>query len=193
MAWRGSRLGFVAETRRFFAFEMPSAGFSCLYTFVPCFLLFVFRFAFISYFFPASRYVYLLRVTSSVQQPSVALSKLVLYSTCSFWLCHLYPTPTLLQLSCFSFVNFFFVALIFPVTFIFLFCYSIRYASIWFSYLESFAFAFSLSHCLWPQSFYLSRMNDQERHWGYGWCRWVERTVEWEDNNINMHRGARGG
>ena len=50
---------------------------------VPCFLLFVFRFSFLSFlfFFPASRYVYLLRVPSSVQQPSATLSKYVFYST----------------------------------------------------------------------------------------------------------------
>ena len=38
-----------------------------LLAFVPCFLLFDFLFSLI--FFPASRYVYLLRVPSSVQQP----------------------------------------------------------------------------------------------------------------------------
>ena len=43
-----------------------------LLAFVPCFLLFVFRSSFLSFliFSPASRYVYLLRVPSSVQQPS---------------------------------------------------------------------------------------------------------------------------
>ena len=34
---------------------------------------------------------------------------------------------------------------------------------------------FSVS--LWPQNLYLSRMKNQEGHWGYCWCRWVERTV----------------
>ena len=43
-------------------------------------------------FFPASRYVYIIRALSSVQQPSATLSKYVIYSTCSFCLCHLYPT-----------------------------------------------------------------------------------------------------
>ena len=64
--------------------------------FVPCFLLFVFRFSFLSFlnFFPSSRYVYVLRVPSSVQHPSATLSKYVFYSTCSFCLCHLYPTPS---------------------------------------------------------------------------------------------------
>ena len=44
--------------------------------FVPCFLLFVFYFI-LSYFFPASRYVYLLRVPSSVPQPSATPRKYV--------------------------------------------------------------------------------------------------------------------
>ena len=56
-----------------------------LLAFVPCLLLFVFLF-FLFYFFPASRYVYLLRVPSSVEQPSATLSKYVFYSTCSFCL-----------------------------------------------------------------------------------------------------------
>ena len=60
-----------------------------------CVLLPTFRFSFFFsflIFFPASRYVYLLRVPSYVQQ-SATLSKYVFYSTCSFCLCHLYPTP----------------------------------------------------------------------------------------------------
>ena len=55
---------------------------------------FSFFFSFFSYFFPASRYVYLLRVPSSVQQPSATLSKCVFYSTCSSCLCHLYHAPS---------------------------------------------------------------------------------------------------
>ena len=38
-------------------------------------------------------------------------------------------------------------------------------------------------HCLWPHNLYLSRLKNQEGHWGYYWCRWVERTVYCEDNN----------
>ena len=88
MVWQGPRLGFVAETGRFVAMETPWVRFSCLLAFVPCFLLFVFRFSFLSFlnFFPSSRYVYVLRVPSSVQQPSATLSKCVFYSTCSFCL-----------------------------------------------------------------------------------------------------------
>ena len=58
-----------------------------------------------------------------------------------------------------------------------MFCSRTRYASTWFAYLDSLArFGFSLSHCLWPQNLYLSTMKNQEGHWGYCWCRWVERT-----------------
>ena len=49
--------------------------------FVHCFLLFVFRFSFLFlFFFLASRYVYLVRVPSSVQQPFATLSKYVFYT-----------------------------------------------------------------------------------------------------------------
>ena len=86
-----------------------------------------FFFSFFSYFFPASRYVYLLRVPSSVQQPSATLSKYVFYSTCSFCLCHLYPTPSRNSLFFIRLV-FFFVALVSRVTF-FLLCSRAQYAS----------------------------------------------------------------
>ena len=86
-------LGIVAETGKFVAVETPWVRFSCLLDFVPCFLL-SFFFFFFSDFWPASRYIYRLRVLSSVQQPSATLSKYVFYSTCSFCLCHLYPTPS---------------------------------------------------------------------------------------------------
>ena len=68
-----------------------------LHDFVPCFLLFVFRFSSLSFliFFPASGDVYLLRVPSSAQQLSATLSKCVFYSTCSFCLLrHSYTTPS---------------------------------------------------------------------------------------------------
>ena len=54
---------------------------------------FSFFFSYFCYFFPPSRYVYLLGVPSSVQ-PSATLSKNVFCSTCSFCLCHLYHTPS---------------------------------------------------------------------------------------------------
>ena len=63
-------------------------------------------------FFPASRYVYLLRVPSSAQQPSAILSKYVFHSKCSFCLLyHLYPTPSRNSLVFYSFCVFF-IALI---------------------------------------------------------------------------------
>ena len=68
------------------------------YDFLACLLpclasYFSFFFSLFPFFFPASRYVYLLCAPSSVQHPSAALSKCLFYSTCSFCLCHLYPTP----------------------------------------------------------------------------------------------------
>ena len=66
-----------------------------------------FFFSLFSYFFPASRYVYLLRVPSSVQQPSATLSMYVSYSTCGFCLCHLYPTPSRNSFVFYSFSIFF--------------------------------------------------------------------------------------
>ena len=75
-----------------------------LLAFVPCFL---FPFVF-SYFFPASRYVYLLRIPSSVQQPSSTLSKYLFYSTCYFFfLCHVYPTSSRNDFVFYSFSIFF--------------------------------------------------------------------------------------
>ena len=92
---RCPRLGFVAETGRFCGY---GDAFSTIFllVFVPCFLLFVFRFSFLSFliFFPCIPVRYLLRVPSSVQQPSATLSKYVFYSTCFFCLCHLYPTSS---------------------------------------------------------------------------------------------------
>ena len=76
MVWQGPRLGFVAETGRFVAMETPRVRFSCLLLCLASYFSF-FVFLFFLSFFPASRYVYLLRVPSSVQQPSAALSKYV--------------------------------------------------------------------------------------------------------------------
>ena len=58
---------------------------ACFCALLPTFR-FSFFFSFFSYFFPASRYIYLLRVPSSVLQPSATLSKSVFYNTCSFYL-----------------------------------------------------------------------------------------------------------
>ena len=157
-----------------------------------CALLPTFRFSFLfSYFFPASRYAYLLRVPSSVQQPPPTLASTYflprVLSACVI------RTPPHLGIFLFFYSSgiIFFVALISRVVF-FLLCSRTRYASTWFAYLDSLALGFSLSHCLWPQNLYLSRMKNQEGYWGYCWCRWVERTVSCEDNNniwfvVNAH------
>ena len=67
---------------------------------------------------------------------------------------------------------------------VFLLCSRTRYASTWFAYLDSLA-TFSFSLTVWPQNLYLSRIKNQEGHWGYRWCRWVEKTVSCENNNNN--------
>ena len=55
-----------------------------------------------------------------------------------------------------------------PILYIHIYvCSRTRYASTWFAYLDSLAFGFSLSH--WPQNLYLSRMKNQQGHWGYRW------------------------
>ena len=87
---------------------------------------FVFRFCFLCFliFFPCISVpgmFYLLRVPSSVQQPSATLSAstyFVFYSTVrvlSACLCHLYPTPYLYRNSFVSFIRvvFFFSLLLF--------------------------------------------------------------------------------
>ena len=81
----------------------------CLLVFWPCFVPFVFRFSFFS-FFPFS----------SVQQPSATLSTYVFFSTCSFCLsCHLYyPISELFRLFI-RIVFVFFVALFSRVAFFF--------------------------------------------------------------------------
>ena len=61
-----------------------------------------------------------------------------------------------------------------------LLCSRTRYASTWFAYLDSLALVF-----LWitvcDHRICISRMKNQEEHWGYRRCRWVERTVLCED------------
>ena len=81
----------------------------------------------------------------------------------------------------------FFVALISWVAFSLL-CSCTRYASTWFAYLDSSSVCF-FSVWLWPHNLYLSRMKNQEGHWGYCWCPWVERTAWCEDNNMTIWKG----
>ena len=46
----------------------------------------------------------------------------------------------------------------------FLLCSRTRYTSTWFVYVDSLAFGFCPSHCLWPHNLYRSRMKNQEGH-----------------------------
>ena len=129
IVWLGPRLGFVAETARFVAMETPWVRFSCLRVFVLCFLVLVFRFSFLSFliFFPASRYVYLLRVPSPVQQPSATLSTCVFYRTCSFCLlCHLYPAPCWNSFVFYSFSIFFVASCLSGVFLVVVLSYPVR-------------------------------------------------------------------
>ena len=86
----------------------------CVRALLPTFR-FSFFSSFVSYFFRASRYFYLLRVSSSVQQQSDTVSKYIFYSTCSFCLLCICTLPHLgILLFCLAF---FFVALNSPVAF----------------------------------------------------------------------------
>ena len=98
-----------------------------------------------------------------------------IYSTCSFCLCELYPTPSrnslvFIRLVCFfrsSYVGWRF------------FCYALVPGTLALdlpTLILQRGMVF-LSHCLWPQNLYLSTMKHREGHWGYCWlCRWVGRT-----------------
>ena len=150
MVWQGPCLVFVAKPGKKFAMETPWVRLSCLlWCLASYFSFFVFLFFIFLIFFPASRYVYLLHVSSSVQQPSATLSKYVFCSTYSFCLCHLYPTPSRNYFVVFIHPRFvwFFVALISRVAF-FLLCSRTLYAGTWLAYLDSWAFGFSLSYGL---------------------------------------------
>ena len=106
-------------------------------------------------------------------------SHLLLSASTYFWVhvlsaCVICTLPHLGVLI-FLIVLIFFVALILRVA-IFFVCSRTRYASTWFAYLDSSAFGISLSHCSCDHRICISRMKNQEGHWGYCWC-WVERTV----------------
>ena len=123
---QGPSLGFVAEAGRLLLWRRLEYDFlACLLLYLASyFSFFVFHFFLFLFFLPASRYVHLLRVPSSVQQPPATLSKYVFYSTCSSCLCHLYPTSSRNSFV-FLFVliitfSIFFVALISRVAFFFL-------------------------------------------------------------------------
>ena len=83
-----------------------------------CDMLPTFRFSFFLFFSCISVcfFIFLVSFYLSVQKPFDTLSKYVFYSTCSFCLFHLHPTPSLNSLFFVSLV-FFFVARISRVTF----------------------------------------------------------------------------
>ena len=93
-----------------------------LLAFVPCFLLFVFHFSFLSFliFFPC------IPECLSSSCPFVCAAA-ICFCTCSFCLCHLHPTPSRNSFVLYSF-RIFFVALISRVAF-FLLCSRTRYPS----------------------------------------------------------------
>ena len=139
---------------------------ACLKNFVPCFLLFVFRFSFLI-FFPC------ISVCLSSSCPFICAAAIcysqqvrILYYV-FFLLVSFVPYP-IWELFCFFirlvFFCFFFVALISRVAFLLL-CSRTRYASTWFAYLDSLAFGFSLSHRDHRACKRFSRMKNQHGHW----------------------------
>ena len=167
MVWQGPRLGFVAETGRFVAVETLWVRFSCLLAFVPCFLLLVFRFSLLCFFslHPGMFIFFMsLRLCSSH----------LLLSSSTYFIVRVLPACVICTLPHLGIVLFLLVYYFWVASS--LLCSRTRYASTWFAYLDYFAFVFSLPHCL-TTNLYLSRMKNQEGHWGYCWCRWVERMV----------------
>ena len=114
IAWRGPRLGFVAETGNSVTMDALSTIFFAF--FVRCFLLFSFSPSF-------SRYVYPLRVPSFVQQPSATVSMYVVRVLSVSR--HLHPASS--RNSFILSVEYFFVVLISRVAFSL--CSRTRYVS----------------------------------------------------------------
>ena len=152
-----------------------------LLAFVPCFLLFVFLFAFLSLliFFSLRPGMFIFLVSLRLCSSHMLLSASTYFVVRVLSACVICTLPHLGILSFFhSFSLFFFFSSYFSGGVFFVVLSYPGYASTWFaSYLDYLAFGFSLSHCLWPQNLYLSRMKNQEGHWGYCWFRWVERTL----------------
>ena len=129
MAWQGPRLGFLAETGRFCCYGDALSTIFLLVAFVRCFLLFVFRFSFLSFlifFLHPGRFIFVsLRLCSSHLLRT--LSRYVFYSTFYFCLWHLYPSPSR-KFFC-LFVLYFFRSSYFSGGVFFLLCSRTRYAS----------------------------------------------------------------
>ena len=123
MVQQGPRLGFAAETGRFVAMKTPFVRFSCLPAPVPCFLLF-FSLFFLFFLFFLFLFFSCIPVCLSPSCPFVCAAAICysqqvrIYSTCSFCLCHLYPTPSRNSFVFYSF-SFFFIVLVSRVAFFF--------------------------------------------------------------------------
>ena len=154
-----------------------------------CFLYFVFLFFRFFYLFFLHQFMFIFFVSLRLCSRHMLLSAStyfivrVLSACVSFTLPHL--GILLFSYSCRIF-------LVAPFCLVaFLLCSRTRYTSTWFVYVDSLAFGFCPSHCLWPHNLYRSRMKNQEGHWGYRWCRWIETTVSCEDNNNNNNNNNR--
>ena len=140
MVWQGPRLGFVAEMGRFVAMETPWVRFSCLPAFVPCFLLFVFRFSFLSFlifFLHPGMFTLFVSLRLCSSHLRLSASTYYFYNTCSFCLCHLHPTPSRNSMVFFYSSSIFFRSSYFSGDVFFSLRSRTRYASTWFAYLDS--------------------------------------------------------
>ena len=140
-------------------------------------LLCLASFSFIFLIFPASRYVHLLRVASSAEQPSATLSKYVFYI-----IVRVLSACVICTLPHHGIILFFIRLAFFRSSYfsggVFLCCALVpRTLVLDLPTLISDARFFSVSlPAATEYIVHVSRMN-QEGHWGYCWCRWVERTV----------------
>ena len=133
-----------------------------IFTFVPCFFIFLFLLSW-------SRCVSLLRVPLPVQQSSATVQQVVRFSFFVSFVSSL--LSEFLYFCLFSDLSQFFhrwgcCSAFVPGTL------AIDLATLILSWLWVF-----LSHSLWPRNLCRSWMKNQDGHWVYCWCRWVERTV----------------
>ena len=131
--------------------ETPWVRFSCFLAFVPCFLLFVFRFSFLIF---SCIPVCLSYSCPFVCAAAICYSQKVRILWSVFFLLGSFVPYPISEFFCFySFIirsSIFFRNSYFSFGWLFLLlCSRTRYAinSTWFAYLDSLAFGFSLSHC----------------------------------------------
>ena len=124
--------------------------------FLPCFLLFVFRFSFLFFSLHPGMFIFFVSLCLCSSHLLLSANTYFMVRVLSAWaICTLPHLGILLFFHLSSIFFFVPVALISQVAF-FLLCSRTRYASTWFAYLDSLAmFGFPLSHCLWPQNLYL--------------------------------------